>query len=157
MKKRNKKRKAKPQKKKKRASNMSNNRLIVVMICAALVTIGVVLLFFSLFAIYKVYDVDMSVEVSDRTGFNTDTDSINFGKAAPGNSNTRTIVMSHEYRKPLLIHFKKSGNISRFVDVPDDFYLEPGMTKEISLNAVIPTTAAHGHYEGNLRVYFRRI
>ncbi len=126
-------------------------------ICAALLTIGIVLLFFSLFAIYKVYDIRMEIAVSDRSGFNTDTEYIDFGKTMPGNSNTRTIVMSHDFKKPLLIHFKKSGNISMFVDVPDDFYLEPGVTKEIAINAIIPKGTTLAEYDGNLRVYFRRI
>lgn len=131
--------------------------LLLILICAALITAGAVLLFFSLFAVYKVYDIPMIVEVSDHSGFNTDTDMVNFGKAAPGNSNTRIIVMSHDYKKPLRIQFKKSGNISDFVDIPESFYLESGLTKEIGLNAVIPASAAEGTYTGTLRVYFMRI
>ena len=137
--------------------NMKSHKLIILMACAALVSVGLILLFFSLFAIYKVYDVGMELEVGNYSGFNTDTDKVNFGKAAPGSSNTRTIVMSHDHTKPLLVHFKKSGNISRFVDVPDDFYLEPGFSKEINMNAIVPTDALEGHYEGRLTVYFRRI
>ncbi|MBN1544099.1 hypothetical protein JW898_01400 [Candidatus Woesearchaeota archaeon] len=140
-----------------RKKRLKGNTLVIMVVCAALVTIGAVLLFFSLFALYKVYDVRMSIEVSDRSGFNTDTDSINFGKAMPGNSNTRTMVMSHDFSRPLLVHFRKSGNISAFVALPDDFYLEPGLIREVPIHAIIPDSAAEGEYEGNLRVYFRRI
>lgn len=130
---------------------------MVLLVCATLITVGVVLLFFSLFAIYKVYDIDMELEVAERSGFNTDTDRINFGMAEPGHHNSRTIVLTHEYKRPLLVHFKKSGNISAFVKVPEDFYLEPGLTKEVTLTAKVPETASLGNYEGNLRVYLRRI
>jgi hypothetical protein len=147
----------KPRKKRKDRQKQGGFSLIFMLVCAALITVGAVLLFFSLFAVYKVYDIPMIIDISDHSGFNTDTDMVNFGKAVPGNSNTRIIVMSHDYRKPLLIQFKKSGNISDFVDVPESFYLDPGLTKEISLNAVIPESAAEGTYTGNLRVYFRRI
>jgi len=140
-----------------RKKKLKSNTLVIMIVCAALVTAGAVLLFFSLFAVYKVYDVKMTIEISDRSGFNTNTDSINFGKAMPGNSNTRTLVMSHDFSRPLLVHFKKSGNISGFVTIPDDFYLEPGLTREVPINAVIPDDAAEGFYDGNLRVYFRRI
>lgn len=136
---------------------MKSHKLIILMACAALVGIGLILLFFSLFAIYKVYDVDMEIDVGNHSGFNTDTDRLDFGKAAPGSSNTRTVVMSHDHSKPLLVHFKKSGNISAFVDTPDDFYLEPGFSKELNINAVVPAEASNGHYQGSLRVYFRRI
>ncbi|MFC1741511.1 hypothetical protein ACFL3V_03170 [Nanoarchaeota archaeon] len=136
---------------------LGTNPLIMILACIALLTVGIVLLFFSLFAIYQVYDIEMAVEISDKSGFNTDTDMLNFGKARPSNSNSRTIVMSHEYKKPLLVHFKKTGNISRFVDLPDDFYLEPGLTKEIVFTSTIPNKAAQGNYSGTLTVYLRRI
>lgn len=142
---------------KKRKKIKKSHKLILILACAALITVGAVLLFFSLFAVYKVYDIPMEIDIADHSGFNTDTDAVDFGKAKPGNSNTRVIVMSHEYKRPLLIHFKKTGNISRFVDLPDDFYLEPGLTKEMNINAIIPENTAEGTYEGNLRVYFRRI
>jgi hypothetical protein len=141
----------------KRRSGISNRNLIMIVLCAALLTAGIVLLFFSLFAIYKVYDIPMSVRIANVSGMNTDTDHLNFGRAVPGSSNTRVIVMSHAYKRPLLIHFKKSGNISRFVDVPQDFYLEPNVAKEVSLNAIIPQDLPYNSYEGKLTVYFRRI
>ena len=133
------------------------NTLAIVIACIALITIGMTLLLFSLYAIFQVYDIRMSIDVSNHSGFNTDTERIDFGSAMPGNSNTRTIVISHDYSKPLLIHFKKSGNISAFVAAPEDFYLEPGLVKEIQVSAIIPIDAARSSYEGNLRVYFRRI
>jgi len=136
---------------------IKSNQLIVLMVCAALVAVGLVMLFFSLFAIYKAYEVDMTVFVSNASGFNTDTDMLNFGKAAPGNANSRMMVMSHDYKKPLLVSFRKSGNISGFVDLPEEFYLEPGLTKEVSINAIIPIEAQQGRYDGKLTVYFRRI
>ena len=138
-------------------SGVKTSQLVILLLCLALITAGIMLLFFSLYAIYKVYDIPMKIEVGNVSGFNTDTDAVNFGKARPGNSNSRIIVMSHEYKKPLLVHFKKSGNISRFVDLPDDFYLEPQLNKEISINAVVPETASRGTYTGTLTVYFRRI
>lgn len=135
----------------------SRNHLAVIVACTALITVGLVLLFYSLYAVYKVYDVDMRITVSDRSAFNTDTGAIDFGKTLPGNANTRTIVMSHDYSKPLLIHFRKTGNISQFVQTPEDFYLEPGVTKEIALNAIVPKGTPLTTYEGSMRVYFRRI
>ena len=132
-------------------------RLLLMVVCSAFVTIGLVLLFFSFYAVFKVYDLKMSLVVSDKSGFNTDTDMINFGKAMPGNSNSRVIVLSHDHHKPLLIHFEGSGNISAFVSIPDDFYLEPGLSKEVTLSAVVPKDAQKGSYDGDLKVYFRRI
>ena len=131
--------------------------LILIILCAALLTIGAVLLFFSFFAVFKVYEVKLAIDVTDKSAFNVDTDFVNFGKAAPGNSNTRTIVLAHDYRNPLLMHFVSSGNISRFISLPDDFYLSPSLSRELSLTAVIPKDAQEGHYEGKLTVYFRRI
>ncbi|MBW2972547.1 hypothetical protein KY359_05925 [Candidatus Woesearchaeota archaeon] len=142
---------------KKKDKKIGNSRLMIMIVCAALVTIGAVMLFFSLFAVYKVYDIKMAVTVAENSAFNIDSEMVHFGKAQQGNTNSRIIVMSHEYRKPLLIHFQKSGNISRFVELPQDFYLEPGLTKEITLSAVIPGNAPMGDYEGSLRIYFRRI
>ena len=126
-------------------------------VCSAFVTIGLVLLFFSFYAVFKVYDLKMSLVVSDKSGFNTDTDMVNFGKAMPGNSNSRVIVLSHDHKKPLLMHFEGSGNISRFVVMPDDFYLEPSLSKEVTITAVVPRDAQKGSYEGDMKVYFRRI
>jgi hypothetical protein len=131
--------------------------LAVMIICSAMLTAGLVLLFFSGFIIYKSYNIMMSIEVANSSAFNTDTGSIDFGKAAPGNSNTRSIILVHDFAKPLLVHFRAKGNISQFVPVPDDFYLEPGLSKEVSISAIIPGDARHGSYEGKLTVYFRRM
>jgi hypothetical protein len=138
--------------KKKRELNLA-----LVLVCVSLITVGAVLLFFSFYAVYQAYDLRMAVVVSDTSGFNTDTEFINFGKAMPGNSNSRVIVVSHDYEKPLLIHFKKSGNISSFVPLPDDFYLEPGLSREVTITAAVPSTAQKSSYDGRLTVYFRRI
>ena len=110
----------------KKKDRIKNSKLLLMVVCSAFVTIGLVLLFFSFYAVFKVYDLKMSIVVGDRSGFNTDTDMVNFGRAVPGNSNSRVIVLSHDYKRPLLIHFEGSGNISAFVNMPDDFYLEPG-------------------------------
>lgn len=142
---------------KRRKRSVEVSRLVIILLCIALITAGAILLFFSLYAIFKSYEVPMSIEVGNVSGFNTDTDALKFGKARPGNANSRTIVMSHEHDRPLLVHLKKEGNISRFVDLPDDFYLEPGLRKELTINAVVPDGAAEGTYTGTLTVYFRRI
>ena len=142
---------------KKHGKKLSKTALYAIITCTALITIGLVLLFFSVYAVYKVYEVPMVVNVSDRSSFNTDTDRINFGKAVPGNTNTRSMVLSHDYIKPLLVSFKEEGNISGFVALPEEFYLEPGLSKEVSVSAAIPKNAPEGEYAGTLTVYFRRI
>lgn len=131
--------------------------LLMIIFCSILLTVGAVLLFFSYYAVYKVYDIKMAINVSDHPSFNVDTDFINFGKGTSSGSNTRTIVLSHTYSKPLLISFQKSGNISAFVNLPEEFYLEPSLSKEVNLNAIVPPETPQGYYDGELRVYFRRI
>ena len=131
--------------------------LILIMVCAALITVGAVLLFFSLFAIFKVYQVPMSLEVGDGMGFNTDTDAVKFGKVMPGSTSSRVIVITHDYKKPLLVQMKGDGNISKLINIPEQFYLEPGLRKEVHMNAIVPNTISKGKYEGTLTVYFRRI
>jgi hypothetical protein len=143
--------------KRKHAARVNRAAFYAIVVCAALITVGLVLLFFSMYAVYKVYEVPMVVKVSDRSSFNTDSDMINFGKAVPGNTNTRSMVLAHDHSKPLLISFKKEGNISGFVALPDDFYLEPGLSKEVNINAAIPMDAPQGDYTGTLTVYFRKI
>jgi hypothetical protein len=142
---------------KRKDKGLSRTALYVLVVCSAFLTVGIVLLFFSMYAVYQLYDIPMTVNVSDRSSFNTDSDMINFGKAVPGNANTRTIVLSHGYGRPLLISFRESGNISRFVALPDEFYLEPGLSKEVSVSATIPKDAPQGRYDGTLTVYFRRV
>jgi len=131
--------------------------LYLILACSVMLTVGVILLFFSYYAVYKVYDLRMSLIVSNHSAFNIDPESINFGTSSPGNSNSRTIVLSHDYSKPLLIHFKSSGNISGFVSLPADFYLQPHLAKEVTLSANTPLSPQQGYYEGRLLVYFRRI
>ncbi|MFH1064363.1 MAG: hypothetical protein V1729_04745 [Candidatus Woesearchaeota archaeon] len=136
---------------------MKKQNLILIMTCIAFMTMGIVLLFFSLFAVYKVYELPMKLEISEQSSFNTDTDALNFGKAQIGNSNSRMIMISHDYSRPLLITFKKEGDISPFIVIPEQFYLEPGLSKEVTLTAKIPPGAVLGGYSGRLTVYFRRI
>jgi|GEM_PF-2705530 len=144
-------------KKHKGVDKVKRRDLLITLACVFLLTAGLVLLFFSLFAVYKVYDIDMELDVEDSPGLNTNTDKLDFGSAVAGNSNSRMIVISHEYKKPLLIHFKVSGNISQFVDAPQDFYLEPGVSKEVTVSTVVTKGAVKAKYTGTMTVYFRRI
>ncbi len=142
---------------KKKRTLLIGKKLPILLVCIALITVGLVLLFFSLYAIFKVDVIKMTIQVSDRSAFNTDTEFINFGRAINGASSTRVLVISHSHTKPLLLHFKVSGNISQLVSAPDDFYLEPNLGKEVSITATVPMGAEKAKYEGELTVYFRRI
>jgi len=128
----------------------------MVVICI-LFSIGLTGIFYSLYMIKEVKEVDMLLKVSDVVGLNTDSDAIKFGIVPPAGIGTRTFILKNDYEIPLKTYIEISGDIKPFIRLEDNyFWLNPGEQKEIKIYADVPKDAEFGEYKGKMRVLLKR-
>ncbi len=99
-----------------------------------------------------VNSIDASIEVEtgnrNAVGLNTDTDSLNFGKASPGATSNKRFV-NVKYTADAEVSVFMQGDISTWVMIePDKFHLVVGGKKEVSFMIRVPSTAEPGNYTG---------
>ena len=136
---------------------LSRKKTVMLLIVAALLSIGAVLLFYSLYALYDLKTLDVYLEVGDKQGFDVDTVRVSFGRAMPGTWASRELIVSQDYTRPLLVSFRVDGNVSQFVHLPDPIWVDGSEPRTVSISAYVPLNQTEGVYTGKLRVAFRRV
>lgn len=98
--------------------------------------------------------VDMHLEISDKAGFNVDTDALYFGRTTPGTqSSTRFFNVSNDKEYPVKFVMETQGDLGKWTQLSESvFVLEPGEGKEVRISVLPPKDAPFGEYEGKLRV-----
>jgi len=101
-----------------------------------------------------VNSVDTSIQILDAgkvIGFNTETDSLKFGKVSPGSTVKRSIEVN--YKNSAVVKIFMEGSFTSWVTaIPNDFPVEANELKKISFEANIPEDAEPGNYDG--KIYF---
>lgn len=127
------------------------------------IALGILLVLVSLYLInsWNVLGSDefsTRLRVSDRIGFNLDTNWIDFGKAVPGDTVIKQIAVSNSFSQSVRIRMLLDGNISTVVAPEEnDFILEEGETRIVRLIARIPPdTPQESGFEGIVRIIFYR-
>lgn len=133
--------------------------LTVLMISVAALVVGLTLIFYSTYVVYKVQKIDMRLQTGDKIGFDVDDQRLNFGRLIPGGGGSRELRISNDHLIDLKVSFKKEGNISQFVEVPNSFWLPAGeQLRSVSINTKVPFGAeVNQSYRGTLKVVFTRI
>jgi len=101
-----------------------------------------------------VNSVDTSIDIAaaDKiVGFNTETDSLKFGKVSPGSAVRRSIEVN--YKNSAEVKIFMEGNFTSWVTAtPNDFLVNANELKKVSFEANVPGDAEPGSYQG--KVYF---
>jgi len=125
--------------------------LILILVIFAAITI---ILYYSQIIKYQEVYTDVYVVKPGNGAFGLDKeDNIRFGKVAQGNMGERffNITTGREIK----VKIKTEGNISGFLVVSEnDFWMEPGETKNLVLSVHIPQDTELGFYSGKIKVYF---
>lgn len=106
----------------------------------------------------SINEVNASIEIVSGTrsliGFNTEKDSLKFGRVSPGAIVKRTIEVSHT--PPAEVIVAATGNLSSWIKIePVEFSLVPDQIQEVTFQAIIPSDAANGNYFGRVQFCFR--
>ena len=134
---------------------MKAKTCIILLVAIALCFSGAALIVYPYFTYYEVRETEMTLEVANKLGLNTDTDQLNFGVNFAGNENKRFMEISFPKKTRVLI--KLRGDLAFWVVVSENnFLLEPDQTKRLTFTAFIPKDAQEGVYNGKAIFYFKR-
>lgn len=126
-------------------------------------TIALVLLVVSLFSFFLVLlenkpllkkEIQTSVIVGEKTGFDLDNSSLSFGKVIPGNGVSREIEIKNNYNFPIYTQIIIKGNISRFLNVKPQI-INPDKTKKLKFNLNIPEDIVNNTYKGKVIILLK--
>jgi len=110
------------------------------------------------YAHYKIkgsISMPMKLIVSDKLGFTTETEILNFGEARPGDTSIRIVELKNPNKTPVMVHFFSHGQLKEWVE-KEPIYLNNYEAKNITISARIPENAQKGEYTGVLRVLFKK-
>lgn len=112
-----------------------------------------VLIFFlnSSFVLEK-KEIPIFLMVGEPAGFNTNTDSLDFGRIIYGGSAERSILIENNYNFPIQIKFNIEGNVSDFIIFEKVVFLEKGESKRIIFGTIVFSDEEYGDYSGRLLV-----
>jgi hypothetical protein len=98
-------------------------------------------------------DTSIRVVTDNRAviGFNTDTDSLKFGRLSSGASVKRSIEVN--YKKKANVNVLINGDFAHWIKpTPYDFEIAPGKIEKVNFEVFVPENAQTGNYTG--KVYF---
>lgn len=106
-----------------------------------------------------VHQIPASVEV--RTvpgrallGFNTDTDSLQFGAISPASDVTRSLTVQHVQDSQ--VRLTATGDIFFWLSIsPQEFSLPAATSQQVFFTLSVPPNAAEGTYNGTVTLCFR--
>ena len=128
---------------------------LITLLCFILILCGFIL--YNSYVSLDVQQLEIQFEVSDRMGFNVDTEALYFGKNYPGGVSRRETVLKNNYGFPVYISAKITGNVSGFVSVSDNnFILMPDETKSLTFYLKTGKETPRGEYMGEAKMCFYR-
>ena len=137
---------------------MKTKILLLIIVSIALLSITTTSLFYSHYIIYSMHEFKMDIEIGDHLGFNVDTDALHFGLSMSPGKATRWLNISHQNKNPLQVDIQTAGYLGSWIYIEEpSFVLEPNVNKEVTVECHIPENIEYGHYNGTLKVIFKRI
>ena len=134
---------------------MINKKILIVLaisLCGGAVLFGI----FMFESETLVSSADMYLTVGDTVGFNGDTDAIWFGIVPPGGTGIKHINIAADETGEFVI--KLHGELASWVSVSDNnFILNRGENRSVSIFASVPLDAKYRDYNGTLEVYIRKV
>jgi len=134
---------------------MKSKQFLILIAIIILAVTGTTSAVYSYYKIKGSVSMPMKLIVSDRLGFTTDTDFLNFGEARPGDMAIRIVEIKNPNKTPVEAVFFSHGQLAEWVQ-KEPIYLNNYEAKNITISAKIPAKAEKGTYEGVLRVLFKK-
>ena len=87
-------------------------------------------------------------------GFNTDRDSLHFGKVSAGATVKKTLFVN--YTVPAEVSVTAHGQLSPWLLIePQQFKIIPLKTEEVTVQVIVPEVVIAGNYSGSIEFCFR--
>jgi len=126
-----------------------NSLLIVLLIIAILVFIVNIYLFSKTSKILEVKQIDSSIIVSNKIGFDLNSTSLTFGSVFPGGSSLRTVNFDNKYGFPVIVEIYGEGDMERFILEKKEKIIS-GENRKIEITATAPENIDFGEYIGKV-------
>ncbi len=142
---------------KKRKVNIKKTKLFFLLTTISIITIAAsFLILYFFFRPDQVVEYEMTLIISDHSGFDLNKTAITFGMVAPEGSSMRYFnIKNNEDGNKVII--KATGNIADLVSVSDNkFIIKPHEVKPIAITSVAPVNAEFGNYSGVLKINLYR-
>jgi hypothetical protein len=141
-----------------RSGEMKQNQLIAVGTLAVLVITIVSMAGYNLYYIVDTKSLKMQYEVTEKMGFNLETEYLNLGKNYPGGGSRRDVSLANHHEFPVKVSIKINGNITPLVSLSENnFILEPSEEKKVTYYVSTERDAMEGVYTGNTVILFTRL
>ena len=134
---------------------MKSKQLLILIAIMIIAVIGATSGTYAYYKIKGSVSMPMKLIVSDKLGFTTETEILNFGEARPGDTAIRIIEIKNPNKTPVEAVFFSHGQLAKWVQ-KEPIYLNNYEAKNITISAKIPANAEKGEYTGVLRVLFKR-
>jgi len=135
------------------------SRFAIMLVLVVIISIGATVLIYDFYQAgmveyVKIYD--LKINLDNYGGFDLATDVLTFGTIPPGSKAERKMKFYNNSTKPLRVSFDVKGkDINKWLVVSDDnFMLEPGELRYVTLDMYPPSETKLGRYEGKFIVYF---
>lgn len=121
--------------------------------------LSVLILIFILFAnssiLLKKTSLPIKAEIGNKTGFNLENSSINFGIILPDSGAKRKIEISNNYSSKIFVKIYSKGNISDALYFPEKTFINKNSIKKIPI-IFSSKNMKKGKYFGNLIIEYRK-
>lgn len=136
---------------------LDNKTIFIGTLIAAVLVVVITLFFYAFWYVKEVKVIEMSAEVNDHIGFDTNSSSLTFGMVMPGTESVRTIMLSHDRNYPLRVSVRRYGEMAEWVFVSDNnFEIKPEQTVALNIRTRPPLGTIYGNYTGTLKIVFTR-
>lgn len=138
---------------------MKLRKLIILTIFVIIITSALIIFSVKLYKkskIIKTQEFDIFIQISNSSGWNLETENINFGKLMVGDSSARFINLNNDLDQDIIIKIKAEGEIKDWLSYPEEIILSEKSSKEIEISATAPNMPK-GNYTGKvIIIYYKK-
>ena len=89
--------------------------------------------------------------LGENMGFDLSSGKLNFGQIIPGHSASREITIDNNFKNPIIVSIKSSGEISKYIIVSkNNFLLNPSESKNVTFTAYADDITEFRPYKGKI-------
>lgn len=125
---------------------------VILIILLSIILLFNIYFYFQAEKILDIGELEASVNVSDRVGFDLNDSMLVFGRIIPGFSVTKKVSIENNFGVPIIVEVYGKGEIARFLE-PFEIKIDKDDVEEIEIGIIIPVDTDLGVYTG--KVLFR--
>ena len=104
--------------------------------------------------IIKTQELNALIEISNTSGWNLETENLNFGRLQPGDSSARFINIHNNLHTDVIVKIQPTGQIKDWLSYPNNIFLSKDTEKEIEISVKAPINIEKGFYSGKVLIIY---